>query len=236
MTFSSAAKRNSVSSGPNSMHRIEVTGDGSHTLYHGKTGEHFHSSFGAITESQHIFIQNGINRIPNDEISVFEMGFGTGLNALLTLRWARENKRTIHYTAIDIDIADAETIRQLNYPERLNDTRADFDELHRAGWNQEYPINDFFFLHKIHRDIRDFRAMKPVHAVFYDAFSPTVQPDLWTEDIMTRFYTIMYDGGILVSYCVRGTFKQALRNAGFRVSVLPGPPGKRHMLLAERRE
>lgn len=214
------------------MSQIRITGDGSHTLFDPVTGEHYHSSFGALTESQHIFIKNGISRVEKENIAVFEAGFGTGLNALLTLLWARENNKQVRYTAIERFPADPGDIMNLNYPAIIEGAQEYFHAIHQTEWDCETGINENFILNRIQGDIRNIPFLPMQDIVYYDAFSPAVQPDLWTEEIFARIFSRLNAGGLLVSYCVRGTVKQVLRNTGFRVKVLPGPPGKRHMLLA----
>jgi tRNA U34 5-methylaminomethyl-2-thiouridine-forming methyltransferase MnmC len=218
------------------MSDIRITGDGSHTLFDALTGEHYHSSFGALTESTHIFIENGISRVEKQSIAVFEAGFGTGLNALLTLLWARENNKHVRYTAIELFPVHPEDIRKLNYPDLMEGSREHFHAIHQTEWGCEKVINEKFIINRIKGDIRNIPPLPMQDIVYYDAFSPSVQPELWTEEILANLFSLLNTGGILVSYCVRGTVKQALRDAGFRVKVLPGPPGKRHMLLAVKPE
>lgn len=214
------------------MSPIVLTADGSHTLYDSRTGEHYHSTFGAVTESQHIFIKNGIAKIEKDTLSVFEAGFGTGLNALLTLQWSTENCKNVRYTAIEKFPVEPHELERLNYVSLPGTTTESFLSLHHTAWGSETRISEKFSLTLIQDDIRNIPDLPLQDIVYFDAFSPAVQPELWTEEIFARLYSLLYKGGMLVSYCVRGTVKQALRNTGFRVTVLPGPPGKRHMLLA----
>jgi len=211
---------------------IRITGDGSHTLFDAHTGEHYHSTFGAVTESKHIFIENGISKVEKDSITVFEAGFGTGLNAYITLLWARENKKNVHYTTIELFPVNPDEIPKLNYPEILGGSQELFNAMHKTEWGSETLIDEGFLLTRIKGDIRNIPLMPMQDIVYYDAFSPSVQPELWTENIFGQMNKILNRGGILVSYCVRGTVKQALRSNGFKVKVLAGPPGKRHMLYA----
>ncbi len=215
---------------------IKLTGDGSHTLYNKSLGEHYHSTFGAITESKHIFIDNGIKTINKNRVSVFEAGYGTGLNAYLTLLWSAENKIKVDYTAIELYPPEKETTDILNYHEQLGDNENMLRLLNYAEWGNRTMITQDFFIKKINGDIAgDFKTEK-ADIIYYDAFSPAVEPELWTTEIFSRLQKMLNPRGILVSYCVKGIVKQALRDAGFKVKVLPGPPGKRHMLYAIKRD
>lgn len=215
---------------------IKLTGDGSHTIYNNTLGEHYHSTFGAITESRHIFIDNGIKTINKNPVSVFEAGYGTGLNAYLTLLWATENKIKVDYTTVELFPPDKKTIDLLNYHEQLGDKENRLRLLNDAKWERKKMITLDFSLKKMNADIAGKFDTEMADIIYYDAFSPAVQPELWSQQIFARLQKMLNHNGILVSYCVKGIVKQALRGAGFSVKVIPGPPGKRHMLYAIKKD
>lgn len=207
--------------------------DGSHSLFSAYYGEHYHSLEGAVTESQHIFINNGLLKSRKKEIAVLEMGFGTGLNAFLSLRESRLNPELkINYTGIEKHPLENTVTEQLNYPEITGLNKRLFTKMHKARINVHTKIIDNFFLTKIVGDIRELKLKPAFDLVFYDAFSPEKQAELWTDDIFIKIRNLLNPGALLLTYSSKGTVKQALRNTGFKVSRLPGPPGKRHILKA----
>jgi tRNA U34 5-methylaminomethyl-2-thiouridine-forming methyltransferase MnmC len=215
---------------------IKKTDDGSHTLYVPELDEHYHSAYGAVQESMHVFIDAGLKYFDDkDELSILEVGFGTGLNTLLTLIETPLQKITYH--AVEAFPLDLKTIKKLNYPNLMSGQESDliFKKIHDADWDKEVKITDKFMLTKVSSKIQDTALPKNhFHLVYYDAFAPDVQPELWTEDIFNKIYTSMKPGGILVTYSSKGLVKQNLRAAGFTVKRLPGPPGKKHMVRAEK--
>ncbi|MEN8120766.1 MAG: tRNA (5-methylaminomethyl-2-thiouridine)(34)-methyltransferase MnmD [Bacteroidota bacterium] len=211
-----------------------VTEDGSHTVMSSGLAETYHSEKGAINESQHVFIQNGLSLIEKNEINILEIGFGTGLNALLTYRFAIENKKKINYFTLEKYPLKTELIKQLNYPEKLNIDEEVFFNLHSSEWNKLQNLNPYFGLKKQHADLLeyDFTKQKNIDLVYFDAFSPSKQPELWTELIFKRIFWIMATYGLLTTYSSAGIVKRGLRSAGFTVKRKPGPKGKFHMLNA----
>jgi tRNA U34 5-methylaminomethyl-2-thiouridine-forming methyltransferase MnmC len=200
--------------------------------------EHYHSTFGAITESMHIFIRAGLNVLgPGKDVTIFEAGFGTGLNALLTcIEASRTNSRILYYSLEKYPVA-TDLIMQLNYPEFLDnahDTRDLFQSIHMAPWDVTVSINDRFRLHKIKGDLNDFVAPFSYDLVYFDAFAPGKQPELWRTEIFGRIFNSLLPGGILVTYCVKGDVKRAVKSAGFLIEKLPGPAGKREILRARK--
>lgn len=218
---------------------VVITGDGTTTVLHGGTGEHYHSTFGAVTESMHVFIQNGLRLTDpaTDPLNVLEVGFGTGLNALLTLIENSDRPRTVEYDAIEPFPLEPATIRQLNYPEILGgpEVAGWFVRLHEALPNSREVIAPRFTLMKMCAKLEEVSfSEKRYHLVFFDAFSPNVQPELWQPLHFSRLYGAMREGGLLLTYCSKGTVARMLKNTGFTVDRLPGPPGKRHMLRGMR--
>lgn len=212
---------------------IVTTDDGSHTLYVPELDEHYHSVHGAIRESDHIFIKNGLNYSAADPVSIFEVGFGTGLNALLTCINASAGRRKVFYTSIEKYPLDEDMVSLLNYAGLTgNDGRHLFELIHSCEWDRPVEITEKFILHKIHGDLVSERPVGLYDLIYFDAFGPGKQQEMWTPEIFRKISGITRPGGILVTYSVKGDVKRALRSNGFVVSLLPGPAGKRHILRA----
>ena len=209
--------------------QIQKTEDGSQTLYSEKYKEHYHSIFGAKNESQHIFIEAGLKIIDKPEISIFEMGFGTGLNALLSANEAIKSKLTIKYFCIEKHPVLESIYKNLDY---VSEQKSLFKKLHEAEWNKLEEILPNFHLFKHKGDILDYIHQNKYDLVYYDAFSPDIQPDLWSKDIFKSIYNQMNKGGILMTYSVKGVVKRALKSVGFAIEKIPGPKGKREILRA----
>jgi tRNA U34 5-methylaminomethyl-2-thiouridine-forming methyltransferase MnmC len=215
--------------------QLRITGDGSHTLFLPQMNESYHSMFGAITESMHVFIREGLEFLQGYEsISILEAGFGTGLNALLTLVASAQRKVPVTYHTVENFPVDPDVIKRLNYGPLLNaGVSTDyFQLLHRAPWNEAVEITPTFTLHKIREDFTVFNPGFSYDLVYYDAFAPDKQPEMWTREIFTRIFEHLTPGGTLTTYCVKGAVKRTLKAAGFTIEKLPGPPGKREMLRA----
>lgn len=216
--------------------RVIITDDGSHSLYHTALNETYHSRHGALTESQHVFIQHGLAQVPASgrPIHVLEVGFGTGLNALLTWRYARNQNCAVHYTTLEPFPLEEDTWRLLNYGTSLN-AEAEFVTLHQASWNEPHALDFCFTLLKVKTAVSDFDAPGPMYdVVYYDAFAPDKQPDMWSEEILSVVTGQIRPSGILVTYCAKGQVRRTLRALGMTVESLPGPPGKREMTRAKR--
>ena len=215
--------------------RIEATADGSHTLFVPELDEHYHSVNGAIQESMHVFIRNGLLQLPEKkEIRILEIGFGTGLNALLTLLHAEEKEKTIHYTSLELYPLDSEIITTLNYPSQLGRSEAAtfFNALHAAPWEDETAITPHFTLLKRNADFTVCAFSDKYDLIYFDAFAPEKQPDMWEQPLFDRIAASTNEGGILTTYCAKGEVRRRLQNSGFKVNRLPGPPGKRQMIQA----
>lgn len=215
--------------------KLIVTEDGSHTLKAEGLQEHYHSTFGAINESRHVFVEAGLLRVLENEapaISILEVGFGTGLNALLTLLEKKSAGVEINYLAIEAYPLLEETWTRLNYADLLGEenTKTIFGRLHSSKWNEPALILPGFNLEKRNSKLESFTADESFDLVYFDAFSPEVQPELWTEGIFRNIYSMTKPGGILVTYSCKGSVKRALKAAGFDIEKLPGPKGKREML------
>ncbi len=208
--------------------------DGSDTLFSEKFNEHYHSTFGAVQESEHIFINAGLKPVAQQkkEINIFEVGFGTGLNALLTYKFAFANNLKINYHSIEAFPVDQKTISSMNYPEILGLNGELFKEMHSAE-NNIKTISEFFSILVITDKIQNYTPLKEFYDIIYfDAFSPGTQPGMWTEEIFGKIYDSLKIGGILTTYSSKGIVKRALKSVGFKIEKLPGPPGKREFVKA----
>ena len=210
-----------------------ITKDGSHTLYIKELDEYYHSHFGAIAESRHVFIEAGLKAVNKNKISIFEMGFGTGLNAFLTLAENMGTGKTIHYSCIEKYPLDKKTYLSLNYSSHCPDIdREYFIRLHESSWSEDSIISDDFILNKTRADISDFDFQRQFDLVYFDAFGPDKQPELWTTEIFSKIYRNMRTGAILTTYSSKGQIRRNMGKAGFRFEKLEGPPGKWDMTRA----
>jgi tRNA U34 5-methylaminomethyl-2-thiouridine-forming methyltransferase MnmC len=226
-------------------HQIITTADGSHTLFNETLNENYHSKNGALQESLHVFIQNGLENFVNNNlvevVTIFEVGFGTGLNAILTLKKAIDKNIKIKYTCIEAFPLSIDTITQLNYLKEETDVlKSLFYKMHQCKWNEWVEINEYFSIYKMENKLEQISTNEllqishPFHIIYFDAFAPDKQPELWTTCIFKTIFNTMTIGSILVTYSVKGDVKRALREAGFMVNRLAGPIGKRHMLCAKK--
>jgi len=218
---------------------VETTADGSNTLFVPELNEHYHSTHGALQESELVFIGNGLHHIPEciKEINLLEVGFGTGLNALLSVLESKKQRRKINYVAIEPEPLDMGILENLNYASVIGGTEAAgyYKKIHEAGWVHPVFLSDYFIISKIQAKLQDITLRdEQFHLVFFDAFGPDVQPELWTEEIFTQLYKCLKTNGILVTYSCKGTVKRALKAAGFTIEKLPGPAGKREVLRATK--
>lgn len=210
------------------------TADGSYSFSINSGAETYHSRHGAIQESMHVFIESGLRALGQLEpVRVFELGFGTGLNALLSLREAEAAQRKVEYTAVEAFPLTNDEAALLNYA--AEHERTQFQRMHRLV-DGHTAISDFFVLNRItgHFPAHPTET-EAFNLIYYDAFGPNTQPDLWTADCLKRAYDLLAEGGALVTYCAKGQVRRDLQNAGFEVERLPGPPGKREMLRAWKR-
>ncbi len=218
--------------------QLILTRDGSHSLYVPDLDEQYHSLAGAVTESKHVFIQNGYRQIlQEDSLHVFEVGFGTGLNAWLTLLEAHQEKKKTVYHSIELFPLNNSTIKSLNY-NNFSSGAVNFKprDLHEAEWNEDILVSDWFRFRKIQDDLLRYKLENNFyHVIYFDAFAPDKQPELWTEEIFIKMYNGLRDKGILVTYSCKGSVRRLLQSIGFLVSRIPGPPGgKKEMIRAEK--
>ncbi len=200
----------------------------------------YHSVHGAIQESMHVFIQAGLRDSGVFDFvgvnHVLEIGFGTGLNALLTLIEADKQKNRIYYTGIELYPLNEAEINGLNYCEQLNQPHYKrlFKKMHQVEWEEMFEITDNFRLTKTKCSLLDFSTENSFFLIYFDAFDPTTQPELWTKEVFEKLYSIMAPGGILVTYCSKSDVRRAMQAAGFTIEKIPGPHGKREMVRATR--
>ena len=222
-----------MNSGPLHKTELRLTGDGSHTLYVPDIDEHYHSHFGAVTESRHIFINAGLAAVAGRNIAVLEVGFGTGLNALLTAMYASEHKLHVSYSSLEKFPLEQSVIATLNYGSVTGKaSRKIFEAIHEAPWGVEVNINEWFTLRKIEADLTRDKPEGIFDLVYFDAFGPDKQPEMWSEEVMRKITAVTRSGSVLVTYSAKGSLRRMLGSLGFAVSLLPGPPGKRVMTRA----
>ncbi len=210
--------------------KIIHTADKSPTLYLEEIDEHYHSINGALQESMHVFINAGLHKISKKNINILEIGFGTGLNVILTYNEIKNSNKKVFYKGIEKYPLKNEIIEQLQKENIFNSEV--FLKIHNSNWEKEINISENFVLQKQKIDLINFQATKEYDLIYFDAFAPNKQPKLWTDEIFLKLYKATKKDGVLVTYSAKGIVKQALRNAGFGVKRLKGPAGKRHMVRA----
>lgn len=216
-------------------HEIIITKDGSTSIYIPEWDETYHSKFGAIQEAKHVFIKNGLALFEDIlEISILEIGFGTGLNALITMLEAEHRQIKVNYVAVEAYPVAFENIVQLNYATQLEvpNRQADFEQLHTLPWEETIEVTPYFTLTKRKQFFNDITDENTFDLIYFDAFGFNVQPELWNEVIFEIMYNALKSKGILTTYACRTTIKNAMQHAGFETKKLPGAPGKREMLRA----
>lgn len=213
--------------------RITRTADGSDTLYVPEIDEHYHSAYGAVSESEHIFVKNGFDFCKSNPVEIFEVGFGTGLNVFLTAIRNLSTGKEVRYTAIEKCPLPESLTDSLNHKDfAIEGHREIISRIHKCSWNSWQQVCNNFFLKKIKGDITTVSLSGNFDLVYFDAFGPDKQPEIWSEDIFNRISEIVKENGILVTYTVKGEIKRRLKRNRFSISLLPGPPGKRQMLRA----
>lgn len=218
--------------------KLITSDDGSHTLYRVDIDENYHSTNGAIQEANHVFIEAGLAPLVGSKnlLTVVEMGFGTGLNALLTANYSHLIKQQIHYIGLESYPIESAIISQLNYPEKIGgESQKHFDKIHEAKWGGIGVVNNFFTLQKIEQKLEDFIPRKAIDLVYYDAFGPNSQAEVWNINLFDKLFNYMNGNGVLVTYCAKGQVRRDLESVGFIVERLAGPPGKREMIRATKK-
>jgi len=211
--------------------KIVISKDGSHTLFRKDIEEHYHSIHGSIQESLHVFIEAGLNHfISKDysgDVSILEIGFGTGLNALLTYEHQKKINCSILYHGLEPHPLELEVIKQLNF-KSINAN--EFLKLHELEWNKKHILNQSFTFTKENKKLQDFDSDEKFDVVYYDAFAPRAQEEMWRIELFKKLYSLTKSSGILVTYCAKGQVRRDLQRAGFKMERIPGPKGKREML------
>ncbi|MES2619387.1 MAG: tRNA (5-methylaminomethyl-2-thiouridine)(34)-methyltransferase MnmD [Bacteroidota bacterium] len=221
--------------------QIITTRDGSHTLFSEQFNEVYHSRYGAIEESKHICIKSGLDHVlssSSQDVRIFELGFGTGLNALLTMLEAEKRNIKIDYTAIELHPVPIETIKGLNYTEILGYKfcYGPYHTTHLVRWNETHQITPYFSFKKINESVFNYLPITNYYSlIYFDAFAPTHQPEIWTAEVFKKMYDALLPGGILVTYCSKVVVQKAMKEAGFTIEKIPGPPGRREMLRVHRK-
>lgn len=218
--------------------RVVITKDGSPTLFVPELNEHYHSIHGAVQESQHVFIESGLNYLLKKgikNIRVFEVGFGTGINAWLSMKFAEENDLNINYESIEaypLDMFEAESIASglLDNDKKKNE----FLQLHELPWEKENQLSKHFKLFKREGILQEYKIDDNADLIYFDAFAPNKQAELWEKPIFDMMIKLLKPDGILVTYCAKGIVKRTMKAAGFEVETIAGPPGKREMIRAHK--
>jgi tRNA U34 5-methylaminomethyl-2-thiouridine-forming methyltransferase MnmC len=215
------------------MSELIITSDGSHTIFVPELNEHYHSIHGAVQESALVYIKNGLDFCETNPLNIFEVGFGTGLNALLTAITGTQKKRIIHYTSIEKHPLPDNLVETLNHWSFAGEQGKEiFDKIHNSEWGSFEKINEYFYLKKIYCDLVRDQVEGKFDLIYFDAFGPDKQPDMWTSRVFETISEITVSGGIFVTYSAKGGVKRLLRANGFKVAMLSGPPGKREMIRA----
>lgn len=214
---------------------IKTTNDGSSTIYVPALNEHYHSVHGAYNESLHVFINMGLKAVNKKTVSIFEVGFGTGLNTILSVIYSSKNKIAVNYTGIEKYPVNDELLAKINYSEFIPEGYASlFQQIHQLGWDEQHKINEYFQFSKLLADIKTMTPEGRYDIIYFDAFAPEKQESMWSEAVFSKLHTVLNEGGFLVTYCAKGNVRRRLISIGFKVERLPGPPGKREMLRATK--
>ena len=218
---------------------IRITKDGSPTLYLPELDEHYHSTHGAVQEAKHVFIENGLRSLYNkSELTILEVGFGCGLNALLTCLEVQLNYSiSIKYVGIESMPINEEDNKKMDFSKQINNSNYSnlYEKIIVANWNETTQITSNFLLQKLKYKLQDFDlSTYSFDLIYYDAFGPRAQSEMWEKSIFEPLYTVLSSNGMLVTYCAQGQFKRNLKEIGFLVESRPGPPGKREMTIAKK--
>ncbi|GAB3729492.1 tRNA (5-methylaminomethyl-2-thiouridine)(34)-methyltransferase MnmC2 [Spirosoma lituiforme] len=213
---------------------LMMTADGSHTAVNEAFDKPYHSIHGAYQESQRVYIDVGLlpafEKFPDTDLHIFEMGFGTGLNALLTAQEAQARQHGVVYTAIEAYPMPIDQARQLNYDEFFG--TAYLSALHESAWNEPITLNTYFTLTKNEGKLQDLQTAERFHLIYFDAFAPSAQPELWEPEIFSQLAALLLPGGMLTTYCSKSYVQRNMRAAGLIVEKHDGPLHKRDILRA----
>jgi len=217
--------------------KIITTEDGSHSLLDEALNETYHSTRGAKGESMHVFIKEGVehwvSENQKDEIRILEVGLGTGLNAFLTAIWAQENDQKIHFTSLEPFPVEKSIFENLNFYQSEKEKRLLLD-IHQSEWEEEVEMASNFSLYKTVSKLEHFNTSKHYNIIYFDAFAPSKQPEVWSLENLKKCFALLNVGGILTTYCAQGQFKRNLKEAGFEVETLQGAMGKKEMVRGRK--
>ncbi len=216
--------------------QIIITSDGSTTIHLPELNEQYHSKHGAIQEAYHVFVKNGLALFQNKNISILEIGFGTGLNCFITFLESKERNLVVDYAGVEAYPISTDELKKLNYVSELNaeQQKPIFNKMHTVSWNEKHTISEEFMLTKQQKFFDEIDDDTCYDLIYFDAFGARVQPELWTEQIFKKMYNALKKGGVLVTYSAKGSVRRAMQSVGFSVERLGGPPGKREMLRATK--
>lgn len=213
---------------------IITTNDGSSSLFVPELNETYHSIHGAIQEAQHVFIKKGLEaKQKNTPLRILEVGFGTGLNCVLTLQKSNAENLSIHYTGLEKHLLTPDEIKAMNYGQELK-LKDEIALIHASPWEKEVRLSENFTLLKQQFDLLKDKLQGKFDLVYFDAFAPNKQPEMWSEDVFRNLFEYMNDNALLVTYCCQGQVKRTMKTVGFDVKKTDGPPGKREMLTAKK--
>ena|ERR1700743_17924 len=219
------------------MLEIVTTADGSNTIYNSEVGENYHSRHGALQESRHVFLNSGLKYFLVDknltEVSVLEIGFGTGLNFLLSAEYCTTEKINLNYTGIEAYPLNNELIIQTGYDQYISAPVWDgFINQYTESLKNSVQINIDCQLHIANCKLLDFDEAQQYDVIYFDAFASARQPEMWDEEAITHTIKFLKPGGVFVTYAITGNLKRMLKSLGLKIEKAPGAPGKREMLRA----
>lgn len=215
--------------------KLVITNDGSHSLFVPEINECYHSKHGAIVEAEHVFIKNGFSIANKPQLNILEIGFGTGLNALLTAQKANSKKVNVKYHTMELFPVTKDNYSKLNFTELIGSEDDALLNLHKSTWEEEHKISSYFSITKNNTSLEEYNTKVKFDIIYFDAFSPEKQPELWEDNIFKKMHHFLKEDGFLVTYCAKGIVRRTLQAVGFEVISLDGPPGKRQMTRAIRK-
>jgi tRNA U34 5-methylaminomethyl-2-thiouridine-forming methyltransferase MnmC len=217
-----------------------ITEDGSHSVYSEQFGVAYHSTHGAIQETRHIFIEAALSHYWQhrnvDKIKILDIGFGTGLNVFMSFIESLNQGYNVELTTVEAYPLSFSIAEQLNYSQQLEVPQLDsiFKKLHTLSWEEKHLISEIFSFQKHLLDFKNITHVNFFDIIYYDAFSPESQPELWESEMLQRMFKALKNGGVLTTYCAKGSFKRALKSVGFQIESIPGPHGKREITRATK--
>lgn len=217
-------------------YKVLPTSDGSNTLFSSEFNASYHSMQGAIEESQVVFINLGLKYLADQgqsTIRIFEMGFGTGLNAALSIQYASKRGIGLKYCGVEAFPVPFDIMQEMGYNQLFSAPGdPDFEQLHKLAWDQEHRLDESTTFTKLNQRVQDFKGEYLFDLIYFDAFAPQCQPELWSEEVLSQMYKLLDRKGVLTTYCAKGSFKRSLKKVGFQLENHPGPGRKREITRA----